>query len=693
MANLGQGVRATRTFALAGHRSSGKTSIGDLLLYATGATRTLGRVSDGTSLLDHDAEARRRGMTLRLGFAWMEWEGHRLEMVDTPGSEGLAHEQALALSCVDSALIVIAATDGVQLGTRRVLDEAARAGLPRVVVVSRMDRASDPRGVVAQLEETVTGTRVVPLQLPLYEEGRFAGVIDVLGRRALRYAPDASGAFSEEPVPAGMQAELAAATDRIVDAVALSDDTLLERYLEDLELPLHLVRQGLARAIAAGKLLPVVYASAVAAIGAQPLLDLVAWALPSPEDRRGPWALDATGDDVEIRPEGPFVAQLLATRLDEEGQRFHVLRVWSGKPPRKGGWVHGETGQIAKVQKLYALRGPRAAQAKHEGAGAIVATWDPLTGRPGDTWTDGPRLVLGAPPQPPPMLAVRVVPASKKDFEALPAALATLGDLDPALEIAADEVTGDPLVAGVGQEHLERALDVLRGRLGVAFTTEPPAVPYRETPAVAVRSVHAVHKKSSDGEVSEYAACTVDLTPTPVDQPLRYEHAADEDKLPVKYEDALVAGVRDGLRSGPTAGYPVIGVEVRCTDGDYDILQTTDDHVRAAAEKAVRAALEKAGTRLLEPWWSVHVVVPSDDVGQVLADLGARRARIQGLEVDGRQASVFADCPYRELRAFGPRLQALTAGRGRFTAHASHYDVLPAHLVKEAVAASPFRMG
>ena len=388
-----------------------------------------------------------------------------------------------------------------------------------------------------------------------------------------------------------------------------------------------------------------------------------------------------------MAPDGPFVAQVLAARLDDEGNTYRVLRVWAGEPPRRGDWVHAETGATYRVQKLYAMRGPRTSAAKDVGPGSLIATWDPLPGRPGDTFTEGPRWLIGAPPPPPPMFSVRLIPAPGYE-DRLTAALSTLTMLDPALDITTCELTGTPVIGGLGQDHVDRAYETLVLRLGVHLTAEVPLVPYRETPAGTVDGVTGVHQRGVDGNEDEYGMCEVSLAPA--DEEWTFAANVTEDQIPAKFLSAVDRGARNALRHGPTAGYPVAGVAVACSGGAYDMLVSTDDHMALASERAVRTALDRTGTRLLEPWWRVEVRVPADEVGPILAEIAVRRGRVHGLEVDGREASVFADCPYRELRGLGPRLQALTAGRGRFTGYPSHYDALPTALVREAIAASPF---
>jgi elongation factor G len=677
MGRTAKDVTTTRTFALVGHRSSGKTSLGDQLLQVAGVTRAPGRVDDGTSLLDHEAEERRRRMTLAVHVAWLEWQPTEaapaavLHLVDTPGAEGLAHEQALALACVDGALVVVSAIDGVQVGTRRVIEEARRSQMPIVVAITRMDRAFTVDAVLEAIQAEVGDARAVAVQAPIRDAaGRIERVVSLFDDP------------SADP----------AAWERLCEAVALADDTLLERYLEEFGLPADEVRAALPSAVCRGKLVPVAFTSGATGLGAAELLGLVLDAFPDPAKRRRLWAMDGAGDEVPVDPDGPFVAQLMANGLDDEGNRYHVLRVWGGSPPKKGTWVHGESGASARVHKLYALRGPRAANPRHDGAGALIATWDTLSGRPGDTYTDGARLVLGAPPVPAPMVAAMLTSVDGTPDDRLYDKLLALSALDPALEVTLDELTGHPIVSGAGQDHIDRALERLQERYGVRVVAHLPPVGYRETPAGSVQQIQGIHRRVSDGEVAEFGACFLDLQPQPPWYGNAFADASqDVEQLPKRFLPSIDEGVRRGMRHGPSAGYPVLGADVRCTGGEYDILQSTEEHFRLAGERGVKLALEKAGTKLLEPWWSVDVRVPAGEVGVILAEIGARRGRITGLEVDGREATVYADCPFRELRTFGPRLQALTAGRGRYLARPSHYDALPANLVREAIASSPFR--
>jgi elongation factor G len=689
------GPDKTTTFALAGHRSSGKTSLAEVLLYIAGGTRRPGRVDDRSSLLDHQPAERRRGMTLELGFAWMQWQGHLLNLVDTPGSEGLSHNRTLALSGVDGALVVISAPDGIEYGTERVLSETRARGLPVVAVVNRMDRGGESDALIEALED-VADARVLPLQLPFFDdEGTFSGVISLLEPdgepRVLRYDLTGSGRFSPEPIPERYRDAAARAREHIVETVALAHDELLEEYLEYLELPEEKITAGLARMVWDGTVVPVLYSAASLAMGAQPILNAITTLLPSPLDRRWPVGRDLDGCPNPIPPDAPFTAQLLASALDSEGELYHVLRVWSGEPPRLGGWVNARTGERCRVQKLYQIRGPRRTTATTRGPGAIIATWDPLQARPGATFGVQTGRVLPFGPFDPPMMSYLLTPLTRRDEDLLEGALDRLRLLDAALDVREDPLTRGFVLAGQGQMHLEHTLEVLRGPLAVKVESTLPPVPYRETPTTPVRRVRGLHRRTDGELVEEFGECWLDVVPKSPQEGIRFESTVGDEELPDRFVPPIHDGIHEATQHGPTAGYPVVGVGVRCVGGEYDLLSSEGEHFRRAGARALRAALQKSGTDLLEPWCSVRVEAAADEVGPVLSEIGSSRGRILDMEVGPRMVRIDSQLPYRELRTFAPRLQAVTGGRGRFTTAHSHYEKLPRELVHEAIAESPYR--
>jgi elongation factor G len=670
-----------------GHRSSGKTSLCDLLCKVTRVTREVGLVDRGTSLLDWTAMERRRKQSLSLEAVWMPWRDAVLQVIDAPGSDVLAHERDLALAAADGAVVVIDGAQGVQVGAREALDRVRELERAAVVVVSKLDREPESlAGLVAKVGAH-TGRRAVLLQLPFTDdEGQLAGVVDVLQHQVLRFDDEAN--FSPEPVPERLRAVVARAREQVAEAVALCDDELLETYLEELELPDAELRMGLVQALREQQIVPVLLTSVAARVGAQSLLDaLVDW-MPSPLQAR-PRATDFDGHDVDVPADGPFVAQVLAAGRDDEGQPRTLLRVWSGTPPRDGVLTVGADGRSVKLRKLYRVRGPRRASARDVVAGMVVASFDDLDVRPGDTLTTGSRVQLYAPPVPPQMMAWVV---HGTDEEVVRDALRDVVRCDRGLALHADEDTGQPLLAAGSEGHLQLAIARMRAWSGLTVETKLPPVAYREMPVAAVAEVEGVHvREDSDGLVEEYGHCRITLLPDAPEGNRFDDEVDDPEDLPERWRPAISEGAQRAMEHGPTAGYPVVGARVKLTGGAYDCLQSTDDHFRLAGEKGVRSALQRAGTRLLEPWWRVRVTLPATHVGDLIGDIAAHRGRIVGMEVEGDEATVSADCPYRELRTFAGRLQRMTAGRGRFEAEPDHYEPLPDSLVSEAIAESPYK--
>jgi elongation factor G len=714
-----------RTVAIVGHRSAGKTTLAEMLLEAGRVVRERGTIDEGTTLLDASPESRRNRLTLDLATAWFEWradipsegptdhpgrdagpgDGARvIQVLDTPGTDALSAIRDMGLTAAEAALVAIDAGAGVEVGTDDAVAAASALGLPVIGVITKADRSVPDLPGIARALSLATGARAVPVHLPFLDEhGRLIGLIDVLADRALRFADDRSGGRSPEPVPEALAAQVAAAREQVVDAVAMTDDQLLEEYLEYLALPAPKVEAALARAILRRRIVPILLTSALDRVGARELLDrLVSWVPPFGAVPRTLRAHD--GERIPLQgfshpdaggAEGSFVAQVLSEHLDPaRGERWHLMRILAGAPPR-GDWIDGRSGRAHKVRKLYRMRGQRRSGPPPGVPGLIVATYDPLPVPAGTTFTAGERVEVVLPTPRPPMMALTVRPADPADERAVAEALQAAIRGDRGLALLADTNTGARLLAGADESHLRLTIERLVAWTGAQVVAELPPVGYVEMPASQVRGVEGIHvEKDGDGLVEAFGKCEITLVPT---DPGNAAHFVDalgeiEDDLPIRYRGAIDEGAREAMRHGPTAGYPVVGAQLQLTGGAYDILQSTDDHFRLAGERAARTALERAGTRVLEPWIEIEVHAPQQAVGDLISDISAHRGRILGMEVEGPIALLVALCPYRELRTFASRLRALTHGRGRYRTQKTRYEVLPDHLLSEAIAASPHRV-
>lgn len=668
----------SRTVAIVGHPNAGKTQLAEVLLHTAGVVRQPGDVDEGTSLLDWRDEARGSG-TVGPGVAWLPWRDTVLHVIDTPGDEAQSFTRDLARAGTDADLLVVSGPDGVERGTEDLLTRARHSDRALIVCVAKADRGLDLAAITARAE-TLCRRRVLPVQLPLWDGRTLVGVVDLIARVALRFDPDHGGTFSPEPVPTGMAAAVDAAREALLEALAMGDDALLEAYLEHLDLPTETAWEALGRAVDDGSIVPVFLTSASAHVGAAPLLDALRLLVPTP----AAWVMpsDQDGDPT-------VVAQWVGTWLDEEAQRVTLLRVWHGAVRDQLVLRHARTGQQVRLQRIYGVRGPRRAKARHAVAGALVATWETLPGGPGDAYVDRGRVALAPPPRRPPMAWLDVVAPEGREDD-LHAALEALGPLDPTVGWS-PAPAGAVRLAGVSQRQLGLHVRRLSRFLGTPLASELPPVDYRERPAQPVRGAQGIHKRERDGLVAEYGEVWLDLEPTSPEQICRIDGQVDEDVLPARFVGSAGEGARRACAHGPTAGYPVAGVHIRLTGGEYDALESTEDHFETAGEIAVKTALRTAGTELLEPWSEVVVHVPPDQVGDVLSDLGAHRAQVQDVQVGQQEASIVAHCPDREVRTLSARLETLTRGAGWFVARPSHYDRLPAHLVSEAVRSSPYR--
>ncbi len=655
-----------RAWAVVGHRSAGKTSLGEIVLHAGRVVRQPGEVGSKSTLLDWTAEATAHEQSRGIATAWIDVDDDTpLVWVDTPGTPALRHEQDRALHAADAALVVVDATQGIEQGTERVLEQI-EVDRPCVVALTKIDRGLSVDETWALVDEVgkALDRRAVAVHLPWVEAGRLIGLIDLVEQQALRYDPGRSGAWSPEPIPAALRDEVWSAREALSEAVALTDDALLEQYLEDLELPWSIVEVGLERAVAEGTVVPVALTSAAFRVGGEPLLRVLARFHPPHRVAR---VRDHDGRDRPVDPEDGFVATVVASQWDKDGKPLHLLRVCGGSPGRRP-LRNLRTGKAMKIGKWYRLRGPRRAVVQHPGVGAWVACFEDVDLRPGDTLAERVEVSV---PLPDPPVAAWWVPDDEAP-EGFAAALEAVVRTDPAL---ASEHDGRGVrVSGTCGDHLQLAFERIEARLSGPVPAYLPPVPYRERPAKVVDDVVGTLRRTGEhGLVDAFGEVHLQVAPGDPDVAMCFTDACDdEEALPRRFRPAVRHGLEDALAEGPR-GYPVVGVVVTLQHGEYDILCSTDEHLRQAGTLALRRGLELAGTELAEPVCTVSLEVPTEKTGDVLADLAAHRGRVQDLANDGETTCLEVESPYRELRTLPARLSGLTGGRGRLRWKLSHY--------------------
>jgi elongation factor G len=673
-----------RNVAVLGHRGCGKTSLVEAMLFAAGATTRRGQVPAGSTVADYEEEEKRRGMSISAALTNARWQGVKVNLLDTPGEPSFHADTLSVLPAVDAVLMVVDATSGVEVQTRRLWARCEELGLPRAVVVNMLDRErASFDDALAALREMAPGC--IPLQVPVGAEGGLTGVVSLVSMTAGTYDGGATGTAG--PVPDEVADAAAAARETLVESVAEADDELIERYLSGEDISTEELIAGIRAGVREGRLFPVVCTAAESGLGADRVLDLVVEALPSPAEARPRTVVGEDGAEsrLECTEDGPGVAYCFKTLADQFSGRINLLRNLSG--------VLASDSQAAgpggkeRIGQLFTLQGK-----EHQGLtaigpgdiGAVAKLKDLHTGQV--LVTAGPVPSLPRPALPPVVMSFAVTAADGGDEDKLYQSLRRLQDEDPTLDVHRDEQTGDLIVGGLSQLHVEVVGERLLRRFGVGMELHPPHVPYRET-ITAQATAEGKHKKQTGGR-GQFADCWLRVEPAPRGEGFSFHDAVVGGAIPRSYIPAVEKGVREAMRQGELGGYPVVDVAVTVYDGKHHPVDSSEMAFKIAGGLGMKAALAKARPVLLEPIMTVSVTVPKDHVGDVMGDLSGRRGHPLGMESAGDAEVVRAEVPMAEMLSYAPDLRAMTGGRGEYTMEFARYEEVPAHLVDRAVAAA-----
>ncbi|MEW6582222.1 MAG: elongation factor G [Actinomycetota bacterium] len=667
-----------RNVAVVGHRGSGKTSLVEAMLFAAGAVSRLGSVGEGTTVSDFDEDERRRGMSISASLCHATWKGHKVNLLDTPGESSFLADALSALRAADSALFVVNATMGVEVMTERLWNRARDAGLARAAAVNMLDRErAGYAHAIEMLRELDAGC--VAIQIPIGEQHDFRGVVNLVSMTATTY--DGTPTGTTGPVPDHMAADAQAARDRLIDQVAENDDALIEKYLEGEEITTDELIAALTQGIAEGRLCPVMCtAGGNGGAGADRLLDLVVEALPSPL-AAAPWVgTDGADAAVEVAAseDGPAVAYVFKTLADQFSGKVNLLRVVTGTLPGDTQVTVSRTGGKERVGHLFTLQGKDHVNVQEIGPGdigAVAKLKDVLTG---DVLTTGSRsLAFPAIEYPPAVMSVAVSAKNQGDEDKVMASLRRLREEDPTLDVHRDDETGDLILGGLSQMHVETIVDRMNRRFHVEVELHPPHVPYHET-ITATAQAEGKHKKQSGGR-GQYGDCWLRVEPLERGGGFEFVDAVVGGAIPRTFIPAVEKGVHDAMRSGHF-GYPVVDVRVTVYDGKYHPVDSSEIAFKIAGSLGMKAALEKARPVLLEPVMRVEVTVPEELVGDVMGDLNSRRGRPQGMETRGHNQIVRAEVPMAEMLSYAADLRAMTGGRGDYAMEFLRYDEVPSHM-------------
>ncbi len=679
-------ITRVRNIGFVGHGGVGKTSLVEALLFRAGMTTRLGRVDDGTATTDFDPEEIKRKISINTGVAYLDYREHRFHLVDMPGYGDFIAEARAGLRVVEGAVLVVDAVAGVEVQTEKVSKFAQEYGLPRLVFVNRMDRERADFGRALESVQRRLKGRFVPLHVPIGQEHGFRGLVDVLKGRGFTVGAT-PGKIEEGEVPAELAATVREYRDKLVEAVAETDDDLLARYLEEGALDDAEVVRALRAAIAAGKLVPVICGSATKAVGMRSLLDVVIDSFPSPAERPPVEGIDPRTKERVTRAPGakePFCALVFKTLTDPHVGKLTLFRVFSGTLTGNSQVYNATRETRERVGQVAELQGKEQKPVDALAAGDIGVVLKLRETLTGDTLcVENAPIVLPRIEFPEPAISFALQPKAKGDEDKISNALARLAEEDPTLRYHYDPETKQLLISGVGQLHIEVTLERMKRKFNAEVLLLPPRIPYKET-VKGRAQVQGRHKKQTGGR-GQFGDCWVEIEPLPRGGGFEFVDKIFGGAIPRNFIPSVEKGVRARLERGVLAGYPVVDVRVTLYDGSYHSVDSSDIAFQLAGQIAAEKAVLEARPCLLEPVMDVEVTAPSSIAGDVIGDLNSRRGKIAGMEPGDEMTVVRAQVPMAEMLNYEPNLRSMSGGRGSYSMEFSHYEELPAMLADKVV--------
>ncbi len=671
-----------RNVALVGHRGGGKTSLHEALLFAAGAVNRLGSVTDGTTFSDADPDEKARQMSISAALTSFEWQDRKVNLLDTPGDPSFVADALGALRVCESAIFVVNAVMGVEVSTTRLWQRAAELDLARLLFVNMLDRERADFFRTLESLKASFGPHVVATEIPIGSEHEVTGVIDLVAMRAYEYDGDGRDNCREIPVPDAEADRARDYREKLMDEVAENSDALLERYLEGEEISHHEIVAALKEGTNHGGIFPVTCGVATRNLATNRLLDAIVDDLPSPVLHGG---LAVGGMTLQASEDAELFAYVFKTRADPFAGRINLFRVYQGVMRHDSHVLNTAKHAKERIGQLLAFEGR---ETKHVDAfgpgdiGAVAKLKETTAGHwlaERDEPIEMPQIKLPAP-----VMAFAIEAATKGDEDKVFTALRRLQEEDPTIDLHRDPQTGEQIVAGLSQVHVEVVVERLKSRFGAAVTLKPPRVPYRETIRRPARA-HGRHKKQSGGR-GQFGDCHIEIAPLEGDERFVFVNRIKGGVIPGSFIPAVEKGVLEAMEEGTVAGYPVGGVEVTLYDGSFHAVDSSEMAFKIAGSVAMRQALEQAAPVLLEPIMLVTVSVPEDSVGDVIGDLNARRGHPLGMEPVGGLTEVRAEVPMSEMLSYAPDLRSITGGRGEFTMELTRYQEVPGHLATKVVA-------
>lgn len=672
-----------RNVALVGHSGAGKTALVEALMFASGQITRLGRVEEGNTVSDFEPEEVARQVSISTTLVPIEFHGHKLNILDTPGYADFLGEVKAALRAADLALLVVSAVDGVEVQTDVAWQLAGEEGIPRAIFVNKLDRErADYRKVLDELKEHF-GTGIAPVEMPIGSEAELEGVAGVVSEHAFLYS-GGNAIGTETEIPDDVKPDEEEVHTHLVEAVVENDDALLEAYLEGTEPTQDQLVRGLRQGIAAGNIFPVLCGSATELIGIDRLADLIIRDGPTPLERVVPPTIEG---ELKLGADNPVAAYVFKTVADPYVGRISMFRNYSGTIKLDDALENPAIGSSGRMHNLFFISGKDHTDTSEVSCGDIAAVAKLETVAAGHTLrSPGSDVVIEPVAVPPPTMSYAVHPLTTADDEKLSTALGRTVDEDPALVVERRAETNQTVLSGLGDTHLEVALARMARKFGVQVSTELPRIPYRET-ITASAEAEGKHKKQSGGR-GQFGVASVRFEPLPLGSGYEFVDAIKGGSIPKGLIPAVDKGINEALQRGIIAGYPVVDIRATVYDGKYHSVDSDELSFRMAGIQALKAAAPKLGPVLLEPVIKVKVIAPEEYMGDIIGDLNSKRGRVGGMDSFAGMRVVSAEVPLAEMQHYTIDLRSMTGGRGTFEVAPSHYEHAPPQETQKVIAAA-----
>ncbi len=681
-------LEKTRNIGIMAHIDAGKTTTTERILFYTGINHKIGEVHDGAATMDWMAQEQERGITITSAATTCHWKGHRINIIDTPGHVDFTVEVERSLRVLDGAVAVLTARGGVEPQTETVWRQAEKYNVPRMAYVNKMDiTGADFYNVIKMMEERLHANAVA-IQLPIGAEDDFIGIIDLLKMEAIIYEDDLGKVADEVEIPADMKEKAEEYREKLLEAVAEQDDALMEKYLGGEEISEEEIKKAIRKATIECKMCPVTCGTSYRNKGVQPMLDAIVDYMPAPVDIPPIKGVDPDSGEEDHRPssdEEPFAALAFKIMADPFVGKLAFFRVYSGTLTA-GSYVYNSTkGKKERIGRILQMHANHRQELEVVYSGDIAAAVGLKDTTTGDTLCDEDHpIVLESMEFPDPVISVAVEPKTKNDQEKMGIALQKLAEEDPTFRVRTDQETGQTIISGMGELHLEIIVDRMLREFKVDCTVGNPQVAYRETIRKTTKAEGKFVRQS--GGHGQYGHCWLELIPQEPGEGFTFENKVVGGAIPKEFINPIEAGVKEAMESGVVAGYPVVDVKVVVYDGSFHEVDSSEMAFKIAGAMAFRNGAEKATPVLLEPYVKVEVIVPEEYMGDVIGDLNSRRGRIEGMEPRNGAQVINAFVPLSEMFGYSTDLRSKTQGRGNYSMEVSYYDEVPKNISDAIVA-------